>query len=380
MSTRDPKRAGFTLVEMMVAVTAGAIAITSIYYVSAASSRHFHEQQRIAHTQQSLRMAMEHLRRDISRAGYLGTPNSAQENTCFPPAAAVQAVQMTNGGSTAALTLAGTNSATADTLTMDGNYVTSDEYLIREWDGNSGKIQSEWQSNQRSFGAPFSATAFTETFAAGRILRIENTDGQRFFGQITGTAPATQTITIAQNLPTVGTCSVGRQATAAPISRIRYSVLNVATTGSLASLRSAGSPLAGVNGPALVRQEINIVTGVAIAGTERVIAEHVAEFDVDFTVDNQTVATGIPIYATVNDVAAQNALTANAHRARSAIVRLSIRQAAEDPRFPWVARTVGPPLGPLLRYELTAAAVGAARVRTLTSEIHLTNVAERLLR
>ncbi|MFW5921446.1 MAG: PilW family protein, partial [Polyangiales bacterium] len=52
---RASKTAGFTLLELMVALVAGLIAISSIYFVSAASTRHFHEQQRIAQTQMSLR-------------------------------------------------------------------------------------------------------------------------------------------------------------------------------------------------------------------------------------------------------------------------------------------------------------------------------------
>ena len=39
---RGRSRAGFTLIELMVALVAGLIAISSVYYISAASSKHFH--------------------------------------------------------------------------------------------------------------------------------------------------------------------------------------------------------------------------------------------------------------------------------------------------------------------------------------------------
>ena len=40
---RPPRRSeGFTLVELMVALVTGAIAITAIYAMSASSTRHFH--------------------------------------------------------------------------------------------------------------------------------------------------------------------------------------------------------------------------------------------------------------------------------------------------------------------------------------------------
>ena len=73
------RQAGFTLLEMMAALVAGLIAIGSIYTLSSASSKHFHEQQRISQTQMSLRMAMSRLTSDIARAGFGGTPNSAAE-------------------------------------------------------------------------------------------------------------------------------------------------------------------------------------------------------------------------------------------------------------------------------------------------------------
>ncbi|MCA9616172.1 MAG: prepilin-type N-terminal cleavage/methylation domain-containing protein, partial [Myxococcales bacterium] len=67
MHGRLSREAGFTLLELMVALVAGLVAILAVYYVSSASARHFHEQQRVAQTQTSIRMAMQQLRRDIGR-------------------------------------------------------------------------------------------------------------------------------------------------------------------------------------------------------------------------------------------------------------------------------------------------------------------------
>src|ERR1700712_5920127 len=75
-------RAGFTLVELMIALIAGAFAVSAVYYLNGVSSRAFAEQMRVSETQMSLRSAMEQLRRDFSRAGYLGTPNSALVPDC----------------------------------------------------------------------------------------------------------------------------------------------------------------------------------------------------------------------------------------------------------------------------------------------------------
>ena len=57
------RRAGFTLIEMMVALAAGGLVIAAVFTLGGASARHFQEQQRVGVTQRSVRMAMERLRR-----------------------------------------------------------------------------------------------------------------------------------------------------------------------------------------------------------------------------------------------------------------------------------------------------------------------------
>ena len=66
---RARSQAGFTLVEMMIALLAGSFAIMAVYYLGGVSSRGFNEQSRVAESQMALRTAMEQLRRDISLMG-----------------------------------------------------------------------------------------------------------------------------------------------------------------------------------------------------------------------------------------------------------------------------------------------------------------------
>jgi prepilin-type N-terminal cleavage/methylation domain-containing protein len=363
------RRAAFTLIEMMIALTAGLIAVTSIYYVSSASSRHFQEQQRVAQTQMSLRMAMEQLRRDLDRAGYLGTPNSSTENTCVTPTTQVRGVELVNGGGTAALTEAGTNNVTADTIRMTGNYATADSYLARNFPTtNQVTLQDEWQGFRRSFGVPYDADRFEEVFTTDRMLHIEDQEGRHFFASITGvtsTAGST-TLTFTPSLPSC--INASRGAIVSPLVRIEYAVIG--TGGAYGDLQNATSPLAGVNGPILVRREVQFnAAATPIQGTDRVVTEYVAELDVDFVVDTAIAPAPVAL-ATVNDGAAQTAITNTPEQARSAIVRLSVRTAAEDPRFPFAARAAG---APLTHYELSTVADGSARVRTLSSQVLFPN-------
>ena len=60
------------------------------------------------------------------------------------------------------------------------------------------------------------------------------------------------------------------------------------------------------------------------------------------------------------------------------MLRLSIRDRAAEPSFGWVQR--GAATDPLTRFRLYTDRPGASRVRTLTSEVVLRNIAARGLR
>ena len=76
------KNSGFTLIELMVAMVVSLLAVSSIYSLGAAMSKQFYEEQRVATSQGTSRVAIMELRRDISRAGLFGSPNGTLEPTC----------------------------------------------------------------------------------------------------------------------------------------------------------------------------------------------------------------------------------------------------------------------------------------------------------
>lgn len=374
---RAKRQQGFTLVEMMVALVAGAIAIASIYYVSAASSWHFQEQQRVAQTQMNLRMAMEHLRLDIAKAGYLGTPNSAGEQRCMTPAAPVTAVELVEGAGTSVLPNAAANGVQADTLRLTGNYVTSDSYLVNTFSasGNTVDLQRNWQAFRRTFGAAdaggYSAEAFEDVFRIGRWLHITTTAGYHFFVEITGQDGASATVTFNPAVPLGTPCmpGLGTGATIAPLTRIEYVVLDANAGGSIGSLARA-SEAEGTVHPVLVRREIDLDSLTVVANTERIVAEYVANFDVDFIVDTEVTVGAAPDLELQNDVTAATTLApaASPHHARAAVVNLSLRSPREDPRF---TAEAGYDLG---------VSEGRARVRPMTTQILMPNIANRVMR
>src|SRR5690606_18436422 len=177
---RVRSKQGFTLLEMMVALTIGAMAVTSIYTVSAASSRHFFAQQQISQTQNALRMAAERVRRDIERAGFLGSPHSnlnEERLGCIAGMATrIQAIDVLHNEQGAALTdMADNTFIEADELRLTGNYATADEYRGEILTATEIRLQANNQAFRRSFGiigSGYSQEVFESVFAPGRVLRV----------------------------------------------------------------------------------------------------------------------------------------------------------------------------------------------------------------
>lgn len=407
--TRPRSQAGFTLVELMVALVAGVIAITTIYFVGAASSRHFHEQQRVAQTQMSLRMAMEQLRRDIQRAGFLGHANSRTAQRCWSTGnVEVQAVHFQPGQDTAILPNASENGVVADRLTLTGNYATSDGYLATGLDagGTSLRLQSRWQSFRRDFGgalpgqelvdgAEFDAELFTAVFRQGRVLHLTNQLGNHFFVPIAG-ADANARVNLQTALPVGGQCVGGLAdgALVAPLSRIEYAVrdLTAEATGSALlpadGARAEEGDVRGLANAQLIRREVDADGNVMLDENgfplERIVLEYVANVSYRFVM-NQAPPGQPPdlivggaehpqIVQWLDDV--RTSAVPQPQRLRSVIVTLSARTAEQDPRFPWVPDAAGDPARGIAptRYRVNTNLPGAARVRTLTSEIFLPNV------
>lgn len=384
------RRAGFTLVELMVALTISAIVIATIFTLVGASARSFHEQQRVGQTQLSTRLGLDRLRRDIERAGLHGTPDSRQErNGGIAPSRVLSAVQLTDNdpASRAALTAIpaiSANTVQADRLVLTGNYQTSDSYLVRGFDGagSSAQLQVTWQAFLRSFGdfndttppIALDANLFREVFAPGRLVHITTVAGNHFFVTVTGSSligagPTAQaSVQFTPPLP-IGGLAVGglaEGAMIAPLSQVEYALQtpppDIGAIGDLA-----------VTGPntALVRTELNLGGGAPLS--ERTILEWAIHFDVDAIVDTAAIG-GAPALQFFDDGAAQARVAAAPGRTRALVVEIGARTAEQDARLPWVAPAPGAGLS---MFRVFTDRPGAARVRTGRLEVSLPNLAIR---
>jgi hypothetical protein len=293
-----------------------------------------------------------------------------------------------------------------------GNYASGDSYLAVGLDAVGGTIflQAEWQSFRRDFGgvppargqelvpgAVFDPDRFNAVFRVGRLLHITNQQGNHFFVRITGTAPNQAAVSFAPPLgvggPGVGGLAGGSEV--APLSRIRYMVTNFDGPGDWDALLPASGQAEtqqdarGLANAFLVRQELdgnnNVMTDAQGGRLERIVLEYVANVDYRFVLD--LALPGMPpqllegggengqINNLLGDV--RLGMVPQPQALRSVIVSLSARTPEQDPRFAWVEGAQGNPATGLAptRYRVNPDLPGAARVRTLRSEIQLPNVA-----
>ncbi len=400
--THGRARAGFTLIELMVALVAGLIAISAIYSVSGASARHFHEQQRVATTQMSLRMAMSQLRADVARAGLYGTPNSDRANAsnltgCPSPSPRIQAIEFLENPDGAVFEDAyGDNAIQFDRLRLVGNYSTSGGYMVSSASSaNELRLQTAWQGFRRDFmnaaGTSVIEDALSAAFREGRYVHVRTLEETSVFTRITGTSVGGSSgvpdvrIKVRDPLPIISPCmpGLGDGAIVAPLSRIEYAVVDPRRDDELAALRStmdeATEDALGLRPAVLVRREIPFGCTddcTPIAGTTRVVLEFAADFDLRFVVDTQPDPASSPTFQVLAGSAAEDALDPSdsgtyPERVRSVVVRLSARTPGTDPRFAFVERAEG---DPLTRFRAHPDAPGAARVRTAEAEILLPNL------
>lgn len=390
-------RAGFTLVELMAAMVAGAFVVASVYFVGAASQRHFQTQQRIASVQTNVRLAMDQVSRDVARAGFLAGPSSRRDQRCVTPATEIQAVEFQNDVDSSAIPLATTNGVSADRLFLVGSYASADQYFVRSIsaDGATVFLQEAWQGFRRSFippgGSPPAVggpgTAWGSTFVNGRMVRLRTVAGNVFYGTITDSVAGSASVTISPALP-VGTSCLGglsEQATLAVLSRIRYSVDN--GTGFASTALAPNNPAVTGPGTWLLRQEVDFQTGmplpiqgpVGLGSAVRVVLENVIDFNVlSFTLDRE-LNQALPANLQRFNGAAAGPLLSNSNgnpaavpeQVRAVQLSISARTGDLDPRYQF-ANTP-----PLTHFTFDTTRAGSAHVRTLRSEVFLTNMTTR---
>ena len=143
---RTGSRAGFTLIEMMIALMIGAMVIATVYTIGASAARHFQEQQRVSQLQLGVRLALDRIRRDVARAGFLGTMDSQADRPCgAPPIARIRGLDVVDRSPVSNSALAtmsgwGPGVSHGDRLDITGKFRTGDSYVVREWSSVNAQL------------------------------------------------------------------------------------------------------------------------------------------------------------------------------------------------------------------------------------------------
>jgi len=403
---RSRAPAGFTLLEMLVAVVAGTMTIATVYTLGAGSTRAFHEQNRINQSQAAVRAAMEQVRRDVSRAGFGATPDSGLnasngDRGANPAGCSVTqafrlvGLDINDGAYSGQLQLPDNahNVVQADGIIMSGNYATGDHYLVSEISGGTTiTFQQTRQSFRRSFGSPLNAQRFAEAFQVGRWVYLVSETGRRVAREITSVNGASASVTVTPGI-TVGCFGYGRGARISPISRVEYYAASPASDAAFSWLLPRGTAAElvarGVEQAVLARRELAFVGGnTPIANSERVVLEYLVHFNAVITLVTGPVLTPSFVETLAVDGGARDLDDAPAS-ARAVRMTLGARTPGVDPNFVWTGprasqraslRSYLPRLPPGMSATQAVGLAPAAHVRTAEEVIMLENIANRGLR
>lgn len=202
---------GFTLIELMVALSGGLFFTIFVFLLTRDASRFFQRETRLADTTLSAITGFQRLRADVARAGFLASPNlakdiyrcprggpaelraSAQWSSAAPILQQMSLLQLTPG---AAAPTGGTGSPlvapTPDSITLYGNYTSDEQFPVRAIQGGGSNVKIYLEPNSGALARlGYLSTAETQriallerVFPAGRALRIVNPEGEEQYAII----------------------------------------------------------------------------------------------------------------------------------------------------------------------------------------------------
>lgn len=393
---------GFTLIELLVAVIAGLFVAIAAFALAKQGSRFFQSEARLANAQFAELVGFERLRADIARAGFLSTPNIQRDpNVCGRPGgtapAFVQrlaALRIDQATPTAAQDA--TNGLSPDRIYLSGSYTSVEMFPVRtvtaSGTGYDVYLGTNFGSMMRltSGNVATASPTLTDLFKPGRLLRIVDTAGRIQFGvikgySVVGGAPVVSlTNAVPLQFTTSGStgCGIagfGTGSQANVVNWIMYELRDVqsAPPTGYAPLYAAEAGVPGDVGRLdLIRVELD-ETGAEMDGTLEIVAEFAVDLKFGMTYLTTTGVEPLIANAPVGDTTNIPTLAADImkvpgsagpERIRSLRVRLSVRSREGD-RPANIA-----PGSTIFRYAI-AGDGGFARVRTLTADVQLPNLA-----
>ena len=348
MSSRNLRRRarGFTLVELLISMSAGVMVALAVVALSREASNSFHEETRIASAEMQIRSAIDRIRADMQRAAYMSTGNvwidpnirsvnspvgSTNNVAAIPPAfynaghmslGSLAGIRLFAGGSAAATPVSANNGLSPDAIEIGGYFTNVEELAVGGGTGTtaiqSGGACSGQQVNidvnsspsiwrlvglgivQSDAGADSGGgnydtllnAAFQPVQGSPFIVRVTDNTGKSQFAATCVGASGTNGAAIWNSgapqvyinpaTPIAISGAGGTNATINPIQIVRWQIEPAVIQDPTAN-----------NAPKydLTRQYID-ATGTPIASSKEVVAEYAVDLKFAFTVDNTSDTTG----------------------------------------------------------------------------------------
>jgi hypothetical protein len=412
------RRRGFTLLELVIALTTGIAVAGAAYLLSKNSMTVFEAEARMSQAQFGATMGMNRLVSDVQRAGFMSNPNFAKEpgKACGSTAGFnnVKALQVLPDQSAGTTPVSVANGLSPDRIRIMGNLSTTELFVFRTIQSRDVYMAMNEGAMQRTLTATKNGGApLRELFLPGRYVRLIDKNGKETYAQIAsiscngGGSPCDQwnvtdfKITLDRNLPSDITCGawVGG-GLINPISIVDYwvgkpTVAGFGITQATADLISADPAIAAQTGDnnrtELVRTELLdqggplVVMPVAFPGAPPP-SEVISEYTVDFAV-GVTARTGVGnspnvvrYDADVDGATIAGLNAADPQRFTGVRIRLSTRTRAPDregaiqtnPRARFDVFGPHPVLGG--NHNGSGTPTHFARVRTLIQDVSLPNL------
>jgi len=431
VSLRKTARRGFTLVELMVAMSAGLMVAAAAYTLSKNSLDVFQNESRGFAAQFSGMNGMTRLSADIRRAGFMTSANSKLDPfRCgdMPGGAETRllsAMVVVRGSSpsyandsavtapdydTFSSTFTGTdNNRSPDRVRVAGNFATTEMFDLSTYDATDGStmmLQVDSPAVQRVFeeslsGGPDICDLFSPKDDGGtrrtRFATVTTSAGQTGFVKVsncvsTNATDGTNYDSVKLTVAFVQSANRCKEApkTIAPTVLIEYFMAHIddaadaTATGLDASMADLTTPYqSAVTGDddrmELVRREI-LADGSVLSGSAEIVSEYVVDLRFAFRAlanPPPSVPTLVDFNDTANVDPASGTATHRPERIRSTLIRLSTRSRSPD-RAEGVAAvpTFDQPLTRFAVFPSTSTVpTRFSRVRTMTTEVVVPNLA-----
>ncbi|MBN1609344.1 MAG: prepilin-type N-terminal cleavage/methylation domain-containing protein [Polyangiaceae bacterium] len=404
-------RRGFTLVELMVAITGGLLVSIVVFALARDATRFYKRESRIGDATLGTVIGFERLRAEIARAGFLASANIRSDASfCGDSAALSQlpgelsrlaSVRIIQDATTGNPVLQA-NGLSPDAIVLAGSFQATDQFPIWGVSADaSGGAQVFLQARigplaRRNYlsGDLTARTALLQgLFPAQRALRIVDEAGRVQYGIIAGSGDAIADpangaepfITLAAQpaliyragAATVCGLKSNELGVVSVVNFVRYDVRSLSGVAGYSPLyaENLGATPFDTDRTELVRSEL--LAGQQdseIAGTAELVAERAVDLKFGLTVvaPNSALTTLPPGNGGIGDYAGDvTGVNVRPERIRAVRVRLSVRSGEPDR-----AADVDPDAGPGL-YRINLGAQGGllpfARVRTLQADVVLPN-------